>query len=156
MSSKDKRRGHWGITIDAVPEGPALVLAVSGRLGHVSAARLEQALEDALASGARRVAIDLEGVDYISSAALVVLDGINSRLHDAGGQLLLCALTEPALLVLELAGWRDRFVTVPSRDDAIWRLADVHPATKFEGRVAVRFRFVHGERPTAHGGAALE
>jgi anti-sigma B factor antagonist len=124
MSSKDKRRGQWGMTIDAVPEGPTtLVLAVSGRLGHASAAHLKQALEDGLAAGARRVAIDLEGVDYISSAALLVLDGINRRLHDAGGQFLLCALTEPALLVLELAGWRDRFVTVPSRADAIRRLA---------------------------------
>jgi anti-anti-sigma factor len=123
MTSKDNNRAQWRLTVDTTADDGIVVIAVAGRIGHLSAGRLEQAFDQALAQGARRVALDLGGVDYISSAGLVVLDTLARRLDGVDGRLTLCALAEPAMLVLQLAGWSDRFAIEPSRADAIRRLS---------------------------------
>jgi anti-anti-sigma factor len=122
MTSKDKRRQQWHMSVDSVVETGVTVVAISGRIGHRSAGRLEGALEEILARGARHVTLDLEGVDYISSAGLVVLEALARRLDAADGRLILCAVTEPAMLVLRLAGWADRFAIAPSRAEAVHRV----------------------------------
>ena len=54
--------------------------------------------------GATRLLLDLARVDYISSAGLVALDAVMGRLHESGGDLVICGVCEPVRLALEMAG----------------------------------------------------
>jgi anti-anti-sigma factor len=63
-------------------------------------------------------------VDYISSAGLLALDAIAGRVHQAGGDLVLCGLVEPVRLAFDLSGLLPHFAVEPSRDLAIRRLAE--------------------------------
>jgi len=119
MTSKDKQPALWGMTVDTAEEEGVLVAAVAGRIGHVSAARLEAAIGELLAGGARVVAVDLERVDYMSSAGLIVLDNLAKRLETLNGRVMLCAPAEAVRLVLNLAGWGDRFAIAASRAEAV-------------------------------------
>ena len=108
--------------MDETLDGGVLVVAVTGRIGHVSAGLLQRSLEDRIAAGARRLAIDLDGVDSNSSAGLLALAALARRLGRVDGRLMLCAMTEPARLVLQLAGWSERFEIEESRSAAVRRL----------------------------------
>ena len=124
MESKGKPGSSlWHFTITATVENEILVVLPAGRLGHASASTLQRTIEDRVAAGARRVAIDFSGVDYISGAGLRALDEVARRLQPLDGALALCALTQPARLTFELAGWTGRFTIAASRLDAIARLS---------------------------------
>lgn len=65
--------------------------------------------------------VDLSGVDYVSSAAVLALDALASRLTAGGGSLVLCGLTEPVRYVCELAGLLPRVTVEQIRIDALQR-----------------------------------
>jgi anti-sigma B factor antagonist len=100
-----------------------LVLTLTGRIGSASAPALADRLAAATEGGDRRLVIDFAGVDYLSSAGLVVLEAANRRVEALEGALVLCALTEPVRIVLDLAGATSRFAIEPSRDLGVARLA---------------------------------
>ena len=100
-----------------------MVLEVAGRLGHASADRLTAALAAAIEPRPRGLILDLEQVDYISSAGLLAIDLAGQQLAAAGGALVLCALPEPLRIAFELAGLVTRYPVEPSRELAIARLA---------------------------------
>ena len=74
-----------------------------------------------LDGGARRVVIDLAGVEYISSAGLRVLLLAAKRLRPPQGSLVLCGLGPSVRTVLELAGFMSLFVVEPGREQALAR-----------------------------------
>ena len=53
--------------------------------------------------------LDLECVDYISSAGLLALDAVLGRVHVSRAQLVLSGLTEPVRVAFELAGLLEHF-----------------------------------------------
>jgi len=122
MTSKDKLREQWRMMVETADEGDVAVLAVQGRIGHVSAPRLAAAIDEVLAKGARKIAVDLEAVDYLSSAGLLALDDLARRLHEVNGRLALSASSGPVLLALQLAGWNDRVAIAATRLEAVQRL----------------------------------
>jgi anti-anti-sigma factor len=114
----------WSLRIDRATVGDVHVFAAAGRLGTLSSGDLIERLMEAIKSGARRVVVDLTAVDYISSAGLLALDAIAGRVHQAGGDLVLCGLVEPVRLAFDLSGLLPHFAVEPSRDLAIRRLAE--------------------------------
>lgn len=60
------------MTINTAKEGTALTVALEGRLDTTTAPELEAALNEAL-DGVEALTIDLEQLEYISSAGLRVL-----------------------------------------------------------------------------------
>ena len=80
------------------------MLFVGGRLDHASAAGLETVISGHPADAAGTVTIDLSEVDYLSSAALKVLEALAARRSDAGGRVLLRSPSTAARLALELSG----------------------------------------------------
>jgi len=103
--------------------GDVTVFTVAGRLGTLSSGDLIETLAGAVTAGARRLVIDLAGVDYVSSAGLMALEAVMARLLVVGGDFILCGLTEPVRLALDFGGLLEHFPEVPSRDDALARLA---------------------------------
>lgn len=104
-------------------QGDVLVVAPRGRVDSVSSGELERHLVARLDAGARRVVIDLAGVDYISSAGLRVLLLAAKRLKPPQGLLVLCGLGPSVRTVLELAGFTSLFAIEPGRAQALARSA---------------------------------
>jgi anti-anti-sigma factor len=86
--------------------------------------QLSGAVGDALATGDRRLVVDFEGVDYISSAGLIALEATAVRVREASGAMILSGIDGPVRTTLQLASMIDRFAIEASSDDAVRRLAD--------------------------------
>ena len=87
------------------------VLILEGRLGRATAGELKAAAGPLIAAGTPALVVDLSGVDYISSAALKVLEELAAAQSSQGRRLLLRAPSPAARLSLDLAGLRSLFVT---------------------------------------------
>ena len=96
----------WALEIGREAQEDVLVLTLRGRLGTESAGNLIDAVVGALdgGKGCRSVLVDLEGVDYMSSAGLMAVDAVAGRTRAAGGALVLCHACDPVRLVLEFGG----------------------------------------------------
>ena len=66
------------------PNGRRLTVALEGRLDTTTAPELEKALKDNL-EGVEGLTLDLERLDYISSAGLRVLLAAHKAMRDRGG-----------------------------------------------------------------------
>ncbi len=100
----------------------ALVIAPVGRLDSVSSGELERRVVERIDGGARRLVVDLAGVEYISSAGLRVLLMAAKKLKDPPARLVLCGLGSAVRSVLELAGFLPLFAIEPTRKEALARL----------------------------------
>lgn len=97
---------RWGLTVHQPAHGGITTVTVQGRLSRANAPRLMEAVESAMAAGERQITLDLEGVDYVSSAALEMLTELAARLNALGGGLVLTSVQPPVRIALELAGLR--------------------------------------------------
>ncbi len=93
------------------PTGPHLTVA--GELDPPGAVRLRGVLDDAIAPGVR-LTLDLSRVTRLSLPALAVLVHGYRRLRDAGGCLVLDAVSEPVERLLTVSGL-SRVLLVPAR-----------------------------------------
>jgi anti-anti-sigma factor len=109
----------WRFRLDAATAGEVLIVTVSGRLGKRSSGALIERIVGAIDEGHRRIVLDLQDVDYISSAGLLALDAIAGRMHHAGGHIVLCELAESVALAFELSGMRQHFAIESCRVDAV-------------------------------------
>ena len=109
--------------------GDVVVLAPSGRVDSASSGELEGALLGHLGAGETRLAVDLGGVEYISSAGLRVLLMLVKKLQGSGGRLVLCAMPESVRLVFELAGFLPLFEIEDSREAGLARFESGSPAS---------------------------
>lgn len=71
------------MTIQKQITDDAMVLALSGRLDTTTSPELEKELKDSL-SGIRELTIDLEDLEYISSAGLRVLLSAQKTMNNQG------------------------------------------------------------------------
>jgi anti-anti-sigma factor len=110
---------RWQLTVAREDHGAVVVFLVRGRLGTLSAGDLIEALAGSIACGARRIVLDLSGVDYLSSAGLLALDAVLGRLHMVDGELVICGITEPVRIAFELSGLLAHFREAPSSADAL-------------------------------------
>ena len=100
-------------------QGDTTVVAVAGRLDSTSAPSFRDTLAALDAEAARRIVLDLGGVDYISSAGLHVLFELAKRMRLSGGALAICALGDHARRVFELAGYVPYFTITATRAEAV-------------------------------------
>jgi stage II sporulation protein AA (anti-sigma F factor antagonist) len=117
----------WSLTIHRDSTGGVAVLRVAGRLGTASSGDLVEAVQETLREGSRGLLLDLTGVDYASSAGLMSLDAICGLVHVAQGTLVLCGVSEPVRLALDLSGLLSNFVIENSSAEATARLRAAHP-----------------------------
>jgi len=112
-------RLRWPLRITTERHEGVLILVAVGRLSHTSAGVLKAALDVAVDHETGGLVLDFGLVDYLSSAALTVLDTVALQLTRNGGVFVLCALTEPVRIALELSGLLHHFAIESSRDDAV-------------------------------------
>jgi anti-anti-sigma factor len=126
MASNNDPNGHavWRLTIGNEHHDGVLVVAPAGRIAAASVGLLESAFAEALARGTRQLVLDLEGVDYISSAGLQAIDAFVGRLHAADGMLVVCGVADAVRLTFDLAGLLPRVTMESSRERAIALVSD--------------------------------
>lgn len=111
------------MNIQQITHDGILVLAPAGRIDTTTSAALDDSLRRAVDGGARALLVDLEGVEYISSAGLRVFLVLAKRMRERGGRLVLSGMAQPVHQVFQLAGFLPLFAIEPGRDAAIARLA---------------------------------
>ncbi|MGH7166135.1 MAG: STAS domain-containing protein [Nitrospiraceae bacterium] len=80
---------------------------------------LSRELADALCGGARRLRLDLEGVDFMSSAGLRVLLVAAKRLKPLNGKIVLYSLKPQIREVFEIAGFTTIFPIYAQQEEAV-------------------------------------
>ena len=86
-------------------EGGVAVVAVEGNLDTNTAPDAQQHLNALQDKGVKKILINFEQLDYISSAGLRVLLVTAKRLGASGGSLRICGLNETVSEVFEISGF---------------------------------------------------
>lgn len=96
-----------------------LWLYVSGRINILNAAQFEEDLEDAIGDGDQAVILDLENLEYISSAGLYVVLKIAKIAWKRDMAFALCGLSDVVRLIFKRIGF-DRIMAIhPTRSEAL-------------------------------------
>ncbi len=90
--------------ITATEMNRVVLIALAGRIDSSNATQLGEAFNTWFGKGRNNLVVDLEKVDYISSAGLRELVSALKRARQEGGDLRLCAPPARVREVLELAG----------------------------------------------------
>jgi anti-anti-sigma factor len=99
--------------------GTVIVLSPKGRLDGTSCPAFEAEVLAALESSSGRLAVDLAGLDYISSAGLRVLLIAAKRSKASGGKVVLSGMRPEIREVFDISGFSAIFQILPGRDEAI-------------------------------------
>lgn len=126
--------------IERREDGHELLLTLEGRLDAGSCRNLEDELEAALRRGAYRVALDMGGVDFLSSAGIRSLLRYRKMLAPIGGDLSIRRPSEFVREILEMSGM-DEFFAVSGGSSAAEEAEDDGPRFVLNpaGRFRVRF-----------------
>ena len=106
------------MTITSTHVGDAVVLRVAGRLDALTSPEFEQTCRQYLNSENRRLMVDFEGVEYISSAGLRAILLVGKEIQAGGGVLGLCSLRGMVKNTLEMAGFCTLFPVYESPEVA--------------------------------------
>jgi len=98
------------------------VYGLSGRLDSNTSPELEKRLADAISSGVRRMVLDFENLEYISSAGLRIVLKTTKDLGRSNGRLALCAMQDYVKEVFEIAGFDTFLEILPTREEALARV----------------------------------
>lgn len=94
------------MTIDILKNGEAVVLAVDGRIDTITAPELQKAVLQAFQKS-NDVELDLEKVEYVSSAGLRVLLIGQKTAKGKGGSFVLLHVCDQVMTVFEMTGFKD-------------------------------------------------
>ena len=93
------------MTIEIKKEAKSLILKIAGRLDTTSAPEMEKAVKENI-SGVEKLIIDMEKLEYISSAGLRVLLSANKKM-DEQGSMKIKNVSEAIMEVFEITGFAD-------------------------------------------------
>jgi anti-anti-sigma factor len=102
-------------TISEEPGGKWL--NVSGRIDGMTSGEIRRQLQVLIDEGQRVFIVDLEAVNYISSAGLRVFLSAQKQLNRVGGEIHLFGLPENVRAVFEMSGFLKLFRTFSSREE---------------------------------------
>ena len=107
------------MTITPTHSGDAVVLGVAGRLDAITAPEFEKTCQGCISSETRKVVMDLEAVEYISSAGLRAILLVGKTVQAGGGVLGFSGLRGTVKDVLEMAGFSSLFPVYASVEAAL-------------------------------------
>ena len=107
------------MTITATHVGDALVLRVAGRLDAITSPEFEKMCLQHIDSETRRVVLDFEGVDYLSSAGLRAILLTGKKVQAGGGVLGFSSVRGIVKNTLEMAGFCKLFPVYESTEAAL-------------------------------------
>jgi anti-anti-sigma factor len=105
MMEERLRFGGGRVEISIKKQGEALVVSVEGRIDTISAPDFQRRMEEMLQEGARAIVVDLERLEYISSAGLRSVLVAAQKCKQAGGRFCCCALQGMVKKVFDISGF---------------------------------------------------
>ena len=99
------------------------VIALKGRLDSANAGELEKGLADLFTQPGQKAVVDMEKLDYISSAGLRVVLMLAKRARQTGGRLLLSCMAPSVREVFEISGFLKIIEFASTTDAAVTALA---------------------------------
>ena len=112
-------------TIQRSSEDDLTILSLAGFLDAHTAPQFEDAVQQEIEAGHKKLIVNCERLDYISSAGLGVFMSFIEELRAAGGDIKICAATPKVLQVFEILGFPAIFDLLPDLPGAIKRYAEV-------------------------------
>ena len=95
------------------------IFSIDGRFDAHSASDVEEELKLAISRGARKLLLDMDKVEYISSAGLRVLLAAAKELKKHEGEIKLCCLKPYVKEVFDIAGFTQIFKIYHTAEEAI-------------------------------------
>lgn len=92
------------LLLQSEERGDWTVVEVRGEVDLYTAPRLKERLLELIGGGRVRLAVDLDGVEFLDSTGLGILIGALKRCREADGALALVAPRDPVLKVLGITG----------------------------------------------------
>lgn len=99
--------------------GDKLVVQVSGRLDAITASEFDAESRSWLDKGETNVVVDLNELEYISSAGLRSILTAAKQLKSASGTITFCGLTGMVDEVFAVSGFASMFPIFPTVDEAL-------------------------------------
>ena len=93
------------MNISESKQGNVTILQPQGKLDSMSSPELDKRLTGLIESGTRQITVNLEGLDYISSAGLRVFLSAAKRLKQAQGKLALANPSAQVQQIFDIAGF---------------------------------------------------
>lgn len=100
-------------------DGEVAIVRLTGRFDSSAAAAAETGLNAALGDGAPHLAVDMTGLDYISSAGLRVLLVLAKKVQQAKGKVVLYGLRPNVREVFSVSGFDTIFSIQPDAAAAL-------------------------------------
>jgi anti-anti-sigma factor len=94
------------VEITFTKQDDKLIAQVVGRIDTVSAPDFQRKMEDLIQQGERRIVVDLERLEYISSAGLRCVLVAAQKARQQGGMLCCCSPQGMVCKVLEISGFK--------------------------------------------------
>ena len=93
------------MNISESKQGNVTIMQIQGKLDSMNSPELDKRLTSLVESGIRQIALDLAGIDYVSSAGLRVFLSAAKRLKQAQGKLALANLSAQVQQIFDIAGF---------------------------------------------------
>ncbi len=97
--------------------GEVKIVRIEGELNTLTSPDAEAQLTRLIDAGARKIVVNFERLDYISSAGLYILLATAKQLQVSGGELRVCSLNDLVREVFEMSGF-DSIVSVSKNEAA--------------------------------------
>ena len=95
------------------------IFSLDGRFDAHSAGDVEKELNLTISKGARKLLLDMDSVEYISSAGLRLLLAVAKKLRKEQGEIKLCCLKPYVKEVFDIAGFTQIFKIYDTSEEAI-------------------------------------
>jgi anti-anti-sigma factor len=100
-------------------QGQTITIKVTGRMDAVTAPGFEKACAEWIDRGEKDLAVDLSGLEYISSAGLRAILGTGKTLKTRGGSLIFGGMSPMVREVFEISGFAAIFPVYDSLESAL-------------------------------------
>lgn len=94
-------------------------LNLTGRIDGMTSGEVRLQINDLIHEGQRTIGVDLQGINYISSAGLRIFLEAHKKLQGVDGQIYLWGLSEGVQKVFEMSGFLPLFKITSSREEVI-------------------------------------
>lgn len=105
--------------VEGTHKDKALVIAVDGRLDTTTASDFETQFLELLANKQMNVLVDLNGVEYMSSAGLRSILSLGKKVKSEGRSMSFCNLQGMVKEVFEVSGFTSIFSVYDSQEQAL-------------------------------------
>lgn len=99
--------------------GDLTILRVEGRIDSTSSPILDKKVNALIDEGHHRLLLNLENVEYVSSAGMRLFLSATKKLKSLGGAFIVCAPTEDVMDVIKMAGFHHILTIVSSEKKAL-------------------------------------